>query len=62
MVTNSKDYQKKYMKEYNEKNGYQVECQICGIQLKKCNMYAHKKTKTHIRIEQKLNELHDANY
>ena len=49
------------MKEYNEKNGFLVECPVCGVEVKKCNMYAHNKTKTHSRIKQRLEVLHNPN-
>ena len=58
MPTNTKIYMKEYMKLYNEKNGYVVECPICGVEIKKYNMYSHKRTKTHKLIERKLKELH----
>ena len=60
MPSNSKDYMKDYMKKYNEKNSFAVECPTCGIQLKKCNMYAHKKTKTHLLILNRVELLHQA--
>lgn len=61
MPTNTKDYMKDYMKQYNERNGYLVECPVCGVEVKKCNMYAHKKSKTHQRIQRKIEEMHQAN-
>ena len=48
------------MKEYNDKNGFIVECSTCGIQLKKCGMYAHNKTKTHLRIKEIVENMHNA--
>jgi hypothetical protein len=57
MPTNSKEYMKEYMKKYNDKNSFDVECPVCGIHLKKCNMYAHKKSKTHILIKTRVEAL-----
>lgn len=58
MVTNTKDYMNEYMKKYNVKNGYMVECSVCGLHIKKCNMYAHNRSKTHLRIQGIINRIH----
>jgi len=61
MPTNNKEYMKEYMKEYNQRNRYIIECNICGIELKKYNIYAHNKSKTHQRIQCKINDMHQPN-
>lgn len=59
MPTNNKEYMKNYMKEYNQKNNYDYECPVCGVIMKKYTMYAHNKTKTHLRILNRLEVLHN---
>jgi uncharacterized Zn finger protein len=59
MVTNTKEYMKEYMRKYNERNSYMVQCDLCGIECKKCNLHAHKRSKTHKLISSRINQLNN---
>lgn len=52
MVANSREYMREYMKGYVERNSQYVQCEICAKEIKKYNIYLHKKTKTCQRIKQ----------
>lgn len=47
MPTNSKDYQREYMKKYNEKKSTSVTCEACGGKYKEYSKYIHYKTNKH---------------
>ena len=57
MPSNDKEYMKEYMKRYNERNSFNVICPICDLEVKKYNLYAHKKSKIHKLVEKKLKEI-----
>ena len=56
MPTNSKEYMNDYMKQYNVVNSYNIECLVCGTQVRKCYIYMHNKTKKHVLIAAKVKE------
>jgi hypothetical protein len=62
MPKNSSEYQKKYYNEHKEKMLQQIKlnsakiikCPICDKDVKQASMFAHKTTKLHRYIENKL--------